>query len=330
MLNVGIVGCGRIGIGRGSRAGADLFYSHAGAYHQHPQTQLTAAADIEPMRLQVCQKVWGVERLYQDYDEMLRAEQFDVLSVCAPDESHYPVVDAAIKAGVRAIFCEKPFTLNYPDALDAVRRCAEQGIVLAVNHQRRWEYGHQRVRAAVIAGELGKIQQVRGLYYGGLAHVGSQLVDLLRFFLGEVDDVDVLDVIDLESQAIDVRLRFRNGTPAVLQACRKEYFQVFEVDILGTNGRVVITEFGHRIQRWHVNESLEYPGDIELYPDPMPVETQMRAAFLNAVDDIVECLKSGREPCCSGRDAAQTVEVVGRIRTAAQAFDESHGSHRRL
>lgn len=313
-----IIGCGRIGVGRGTREGADLYYTHAGSYVRHPQTVLVAAADAAPARLEMCRRTWGVERLDPDYRSLLQTERPDIVSICVPDELHYPVVDAAIEAGVRAIFCEKPFTLTSAQAHDAVRRCAERGIVLAVNHHRRWEPGHRRVRAAIADGALGEVQQVRSLYYGELIHVGTHLVDLLRFFFGEVASVEVLNVMDPGERSLDFRLGFEKGIPAVVQACRRRHYAVFEVDILGSRGRVQFTNFGHQIQWWRAGESAEYPGDIELQLDPRPERTQMREAFLLAVDDIVRCLASGGEPLSSGREAARTMEVLERVLAASR------------
>lgn len=318
MLKVGIIGCGKVGVGRGSSDGSDLHYTHAGAYRRYAATKLFAAADVDSGRLQMCRQAWGVDCLYQNYLEMLACEKLDMVSVCVPDELHYPVMDAVITTGVRAIFCEKPFTLDPLHAKDIVRRCLQQKIILAVNHQRRWEPGHQRVRAAIANGELGKIQQIRGLYYGGLVHVGSHLVDLFRFFLGEVVQVELLDVVDPEFPSVDVRLRFQSGVPAILQACNGQHYEILEMDILGTLGRVQITELGHRIRWWQIAESQEYPGDRELGSDSIIVETRMRDAFLNGVEDIVQCLGSDRDPRSSGAEAVGTVEVLDRILAAAR------------
>lgn len=312
-LRAGIIGCGRIGVGRGSCEGPDRYYTHAGAYHHHPQVELAAAADPDASRRSLARQAWEIQCLYRDYREMLHAERLDIVSVCVPDEWHAPVVTEAIEAGCRAIFCEKPFTLDLSDALRAVQRCEEQGIVLAVNHQRRWDAGHQQVRAWIEAGELGTIQRVRGLYSGGWVHVGCQLVDLLRFLIGEVAEAELLAVVDPQAQALDVRLQFQQGASAVLHACQQQHFEVFEVDILGTAGRVQLVNFGHRILRWQVGQNPEYGGDTELSHDPLVVETNLRMVFSSAVDDIIRCLGSGGEPRCSGRDAARTVDILQRV-----------------
>lgn len=317
MLKAGIIGCGRIGIGGGSRAGADLYYTHAGAYLQHPKIDLVAAADIEPSRLEMVRAVWGTRKTFLTCQDMLHAERPDVVSICVPDDLHYDVLNEAIKARVPAIWCEKPFTLDVEQAREAVRRCAEQGIVLAVNHQRRWEPEHQRLRNAIAHGELGAIQHVRGLYYGSLIRVGTHLVDLLRFLLGEVAEVAVLNVRDLAPPSIDVRVNFQCGATAILQGCQKKDYEIFEVDIIGTLGRVQITDFGHRIAYWRVADSPEYPGTRELQPDRV-TKTRMREAFLHAVDDIIGCLERGCEPQSSGREATGTIWVLEHILSAAR------------
>ena len=51
----------------------------------------------------------GVERVYDDYAELLRDPGVDVVSVCLPNALHAEVVIAAARAG-KHIICEKPLT----------------------------------------------------------------------------------------------------------------------------------------------------------------------------------------------------------------------------
>jgi len=49
------------------------------------------------------------------------------------------VVRRAVDAGVRAIHCEKPMALSYGDALDMHDYTRANGVLLTINHQRRFE-----------------------------------------------------------------------------------------------------------------------------------------------------------------------------------------------
>jgi predicted dehydrogenase len=317
-LRAAVIGCGRIGIGRGSRRGADLHYSHAGAYHKISEIELVAAADIDPRRLLVCQKTWGVARLYRDYRQMLKAERPDIISICVPNKLHSTCLAHSIEVAPRAIFCEKPFTLNYDHAQQAVDQCHEKGIVLAVNHQRRWEPGHRRVAEMVQNNTLGAIQLVRGLYYGDWWNIGSHAVDLIRFFFGEPGSWQIAWIEPKRKRGFDVEFCISNGPRISLQRYTKnDAYQIFEWDVIGTRGRIQILNFGHQIKQWRIGRSAEY-GDWELESDHKPIRTEMRSAFKNALRDVMRCIGKKREPACSGHDAAKTVGVLEAIADQAR------------
>ena len=91
------------------------------------EIDLIAVADADPEGLAAAGERLSVDgnSCYQDYRNMLEQEQLDIVSV-APrwmDQKHDMVI-AAAEAGVRGIFCEKPFapTLAEADAMIACLR----------------------------------------------------------------------------------------------------------------------------------------------------------------------------------------------------------------
>ncbi len=315
LLRVAIAGCGRIGSGRGSREGADLWYTHAGAYARHPRTELVAAADIDRQRLDRCGRSWNVASLYSSVEAMLAAERIDILSICTPDENHAATAMAAIAAGVPALFCEKPLDSSLDAAQRLVETAMARGTRLAVNHHRRWEQGHREVRRRIAGGVLGPIQRVRVLYAGPLGRVGTHGVDLLRYFFGEV--------VEVRAQAGDrgeFVLRFAGEVLATFAVCDQQAFDLFEIDIVGTAGRIVIADFGARILQWTVEPNPEYGGDLELSATPVAIASDMRQAFVDGVDAVVAALDHGAPLDSSGADALATLRVVDAVaRTSARS-----------
>ena len=74
----GIVGCGRM---------ANL---HAEAYTLVPDTQVVAAADIDPDKLDLFCERWSVPQRYRSYEEMLAQADVDIVSVVTLDNLHGP------------------------------------------------------------------------------------------------------------------------------------------------------------------------------------------------------------------------------------------------
>src|SRR3989338_5412049 len=118
---------------------------------------------------------------------MLQREKLDILSICTWPDSHLEIAEEAVKHGVKAIYCEKPITNNLRKADVLVEVCEKNRVILAVNHLRRWDEFHRKVREFIQQGKLGKIQTVNVYYTAGISNTGTHILDLLRYFFGEVN-----------------------------------------------------------------------------------------------------------------------------------------------
>src|SRR5262245_61754502 len=87
-------------------------HSHAAALAAIPAIEVVAGCDIMEARRDAFLGSWAERwpglRVYDDVAELLRTEALDLLFVATPDDRHADIVVAAVDAGVRAIFCEKP------------------------------------------------------------------------------------------------------------------------------------------------------------------------------------------------------------------------------
>lgn len=323
-VRAAIAGCGENGIGRGTRAGADLWFTHAGVYSRHPRVELVAAADPSADRRELCRRVWNVDRLYPTVDALLAAERIGVLSVCTPDETHASVALTAIAAGVPAVFCEKPIASTAADAEHMVTAARQRGAVLAVNHHRRWEAGHREVRAMIARGDLGRPLAVTVLFAGGFRRVGTHAVDLLRYFFG---DGAVVSAATFPDESVQARLRFNGGVGATVTAWPKSgsgAYDLFEIDIVATRGRVRVADFGAQIHHWPVMPSDEYGGDLELARQASVVPSDMRSAFVNGVDAVLAA-REGAPLASTGEDALEAVRLLEAIEEAALATPAATG-----
>ena len=205
---------------------------------------------------------------------------------------------------------EKPLALDLAEARKLKLLADGRGIVLAVNYSRRYSAGHERVRKMIRVGELGKIQTVTGYYTKGVLHNGTHWFDLARFLLGEIVAVQGFRSQQRNSPdpCLDVRLKFDSGVSGALQGCQAEAHSIFEMDIIGSDGRIRITESGHKIERFVVGESSFYSGyDSLQYQDSWDGEPS--DTLLVAVRDLVGCVTNGGVPLCSGDDAIAALAI---------------------
>ncbi len=323
MLRAAVIGCGRIGSEFDADPRRQQIATHAGAYRAHPETELAALCDANSANLDRAGERWGIKRLYTDYNEMLVSERPEIVSICTWSQSHLEIASQAVKQGVRAIFCEKPIADTLANADRMVALCESAGVVLQINHQRRYDGFHNRLRE-FIGAELGRIQQLNFIYTAGIANTGSHIFDLLRYLFGEVAWVSALRSPDVAADAadpdLDIRLGFKSGHPGFVQACDASRFTIFELDCIGSQGRVRLTRNGRAMEFSRVTESQQFSGLRELVPVDPPLDAgALRQAIIGGVSELVACLRDERQSVSSGRDGRAALELICAAHESARA-----------
>src|SRR5581483_8644378 len=69
-----------------------------------------AVVDVDLARAKTFAAAWGIDGVFDDLHEMLRAARPDLVVVCTPPIAHRDTVITCLDAGV-AVWCEKPPTL---------------------------------------------------------------------------------------------------------------------------------------------------------------------------------------------------------------------------
>ena len=94
--------------------------------------ELSAACDVRLDMLK--EKAKGINiRLYDDYDEMLEKEEFDIIDVSTPTYLHKEHSIKALKKGINVI-CEKPMALNSAEAAEIIQAAKESGKLFMAAH----------------------------------------------------------------------------------------------------------------------------------------------------------------------------------------------------
>lgn len=163
----------------------------AEVYDDHPQVQWVAASDTVPLtpelRVAPYTRQWNMDNVvnscaipktYDDYREMLKEEQFDIIIVTTENYQHSPVVEACAKAGVRFCCVEKPMAASLSDALRMVRVCDAHGTGLIVNWPMLWNPAVRKVKSLLDEGVIGRVLEIKwrlghtGPLGPGAAHAG--------------------------------------------------------------------------------------------------------------------------------------------------------------
>lgn len=140
------------------------------------RAELTAGAlSSDPAKAKAGAADYGIapDRAYGSYHEMFAAEakrpvgdRIDFVAITTPNHVHFPVAKAAAEAGFD-IVCDKPLTLDLPQAEQLAEIVKKSGIVFAVTHNYTGYPLVRQARDMVRNGELGEIQAVRAFYIQG-------------------------------------------------------------------------------------------------------------------------------------------------------------------
>ena len=321
-----IIGLGRISSTiddevRGTRV--LLPFSHMGAYLEVPDVEVVGACDLYPEQRDAFGKRYGFDGLYADYKEMLEKQRPDIVSVCTSAKYRAEVVAtiAAMDAGVKAIWAEKPISVSLAEGDAMVAGCRSAGIKLAINCRRRWDPWWNRVRELIDGGTVGEVLQVNAFQRGELSH-NSHVLNLARYLAGGDGRVAwVFGEADNDEAARgeddiggNCYLAFENGVRAYVRLAdqRSDLWVHDEADVMGSEGRIRALNNGSEFELWRTIEGHREPSRL-----PFPRPQRIAADGVRAVRDLVRCIETGKEPNCSGDDGLHDLEV-------AVALRESH------
>ena len=99
---------------------------------------------------------YGVPKVYGHVEEMLDAEQPDLLDIITTPATYREYITLAAERGINVI-CQKPFGRSYAEAVELTELAEKAGIKLAVHENFRWQPWYREARRLIDAGQLGAL-----------------------------------------------------------------------------------------------------------------------------------------------------------------------------
>jgi predicted dehydrogenase len=146
-VGVGIIGCGIIS------------GTHIKRYLGNPQAKIVAVCDIVESKAQEAAKAAGTDIVYTDYNEMLKRDDIQAVSICTPHPLHVAPAIAAANAG-KHILCEKPMCTRVKEANRMVEAVRRNGVKFLVGYQSHYGVGMQMGKKLIDEGYLGRIHEI--------------------------------------------------------------------------------------------------------------------------------------------------------------------------
>ncbi len=301
----------------------------------------------------------SIEKMYEAFaecrDENWREKNSpdctpDIVVVAVNEDAHLSVALKAISHKPRLLILEKPVALNMNEA-EKIRRAAKKfSVPILVNHERRFALDWNS--AAEYIKKIGDVQSISARLFSGmrlydpdaeatggysLIHDGTHLADIVLFLLEAIQknaggkNARVIlknpnlsgIVFDKKNKKIIRNLCAHYSTkfcPSVnLEMSGRSRFFGFEVDVIGTEGRIFI---GNGFAKFFRSaESKLYSGFFSLEEDAQIVLPKKRgrvqtAYFSNMVQNAVDFL-DGHAPLKStlqtGMNALEVLEEIKKL-----------------
>jgi len=147
VVKVGVIGGGRFGTNH-LRTFTQLAYVG--------RVKLVALADIDPKVLEEQRRAFGVKG-YVNYEDMLRKEDVDAVTVVTPDHLHREIAITAAKAG-KHILVEKPLDVTVSGCTEMIDVARRNDVILQVDFHKRFDPDFIELKRAIGSNKLGKIE----------------------------------------------------------------------------------------------------------------------------------------------------------------------------
>jgi UDP-N-acetylglucosamine 3-dehydrogenase len=304
-VRIGLVGAGFMG------------GVHLNAYANIPEVEVVGVADASRENATAVAESIGA-RPYTSYDELVSAEDVEVVDVCLPTAFHKDLALRAAGDGKHVIL-EKPIARTIEDAGEILDAFSGGNPRLFVGHVVRFFPEYVGIKDKIEAGELGTIGVVRTSrrspfltgwndWYADWRISGGVLVDLLihdfdflRWTLGNIERVYARGVQGREYNRLDyalVTLRFECGAIAHVEG-HWGYPGLFNYSIEVAGSRAILTA-----------DSTE-PAALDLISSKAeaPALASGRTPYERELAHFVRCIATGAEPVVKPDDAYEALRI---------------------
>lgn len=116
-----------------------------------------------PERGKAAAERFGLERSFDSAEELVASDAADVVHICTPNASHFPLAELALRAG-KHVICEKPLATAGDEADALVELARDSGLIAAVPFVYRYHPMAAEARARVRGGFVGDVRLIHGHY----------------------------------------------------------------------------------------------------------------------------------------------------------------------
>lgn len=327
MVNVGVIGCGKIAQTR-----------HLPEYADNPDVNIVALYDFNVDRAKELAGKYNA-KVYESYQELLDDPGIDAVSVCVRNSDHCAISIDAMKAG-KHVLCEKPMAVSLEECIKMVEASEKYNRFLMIGQNQRLSKAHVKAKELIQSGMLGKVLTYKTNFghggpetwtvdqkdvwffdkslsaFGALADLGVHKTDLVTYLLDSpvkkvTAVLKTLDKKDAEGNPITVDdnsiciYEMENGVVGTMTASWTYYgAEDNSTVIYGTNGMMRIYDD----PKYSIVVTLK-DGSQVLY-DIDRIQTNDNQTKSGIIDAWVESLVENKEPEISGKSVLSSMKAI--------------------
>jgi len=294
--------------------------AYAQAFRDSDQAQLVAIADVRTAAADAIAQTCDATA-YASHIDMIAAEDLDAVVVCTPPVTHPDICIELTRAGLH-VLCEKPLAITSTDARRMFDAAAKNNVRLTMATKFRYAADVIRAKALVSSGILGEIILFENVFTGRvdmsqrwnskpdisgggvLIDNGTHSVDIMRYFLGPLAELQVVEGRRIQNLPVEdtVRMFVKTvdgvmGSIDLSWSMNKE--QPAYISIYGSQGTVLVGWKESKYRRSANEDWIVFGQGYNKFQ-----------AFRGQIDNFSRAIRGEDKLLVSPEDAIASVEVI--------------------
>lgn len=319
-MKAAIIGCGVVGRKRALALG---------------DHELVIAVDTSQDRARELAKLNNCSSTSCDYRDALDNDEIDLVMISTTNESLANIARDAVTAG-KHVLVEKPAGRTSQELVPIIDAAEKNDVFVKVGFNHRFHPALLKAKELVDSGAIGPLFFIRGRYgHGGrlgyesewraqpeksgggeLIDQGVHLIDLSRWFLGELDVADGFTHTYFWDMPVDdnafLMLKNPENQVAWLHVSCTEWKNLFSFEIYGKMGKLQVDGLGgsygtERLSYYKMLSTMG-PPETTIWEYPFPDNS-----WNLEVQDFIRTIEQHKMPAGNIYDAKKALDIVGRV-----------------
>lgn len=312
-VRVAVIGLGRLG------------YWHAVNISKMSNTDLVSVCSSTEERVKKIAEELDVPQYTSDPNDIFNDESIDAVVIATSTASHYSLLKGAIKAQ-KAIFVEKPITIDIDEAKEIVKLVEENNTFCQVGFMRRFDPAYSEAKKRITSGDIGEPIYFRGISRdpeaphekfiktsGGIfVDVAIHDFDIARYLMndeitfvhahGEILKNPFMKQYEDIDQSLTY-LQFSSGAIGDVEASRNAHYGYdIRAEVIGTEGSLFIGNHDH-----HAVHLLTKNGKSHNIMPDFP--SRFKEAYELEIVDFIRAIQAGDAPSITAEDGLKALKV---------------------